>query len=231
MGVASETRFWARTLSMSRFEPDLERDLERQGAVVGVGGLHVDALLDAVDLLLDRRRHRRLDVGGGRAHEGRRDLDHRGHDLGVLGDRQARHRHERPAITVTMEITIATIGRLTKKRAMATSAFPGSVAGSAARRLRRRRPPASATHDRAVAHLLEALDDDLLAGLQALLDHPEAVHPRAHLDVAERHLVVGADHGHAVEVLQLGHGALRHEERARLQSRIEAGAAVLARAA
>src|SRR5512147_1990047 len=37
-----------------------------------------------------------------------------------------------PRITVTMEITIATIGRLTKKRAMAYFAFPASAAGSAA---------------------------------------------------------------------------------------------------
>mgnify|MGYP003694771275 CR=1 FL=1 len=69
--------------------PDLERDLERQRPVVGVGRLHVDAFFDAVDLLLERRRDRRLDVGGAGADEGRRDLDHRRHDLGILRDRQA----------------------------------------------------------------------------------------------------------------------------------------------
>ena len=56
---------------------DLERHLQRQRAVVGVGRLHVDALFDAVDLLLERRRDRRFDVGGARADERRGDLDHR----------------------------------------------------------------------------------------------------------------------------------------------------------
>src|SRR5262249_28783803 len=48
---------------------------------------------DAVDLLLERRRHRCFDVGGARADERRRHLDHRRYDVGILGDRQAAHRH------------------------------------------------------------------------------------------------------------------------------------------
>ena len=72
----------------------VERHLESHGAVVGVRGLHVDAVLDTVDLLLERRRHRGLDVGRAGADEGGGHLDHRRDDLGVLRDRQARHRHE-----------------------------------------------------------------------------------------------------------------------------------------
>src|SRR6185369_10379766 len=56
--------------------------------------LHVDALLDAVDLLLEGRRDGSLDVGGARADERRRDLHHRRDDFGVLRDRQPLHRHE-----------------------------------------------------------------------------------------------------------------------------------------
>src|SRR5512147_2585146 len=113
-----------------------------------------------------------------------------------------------PTRTVTMEITIATIGRLTKKRAMLLRLgrrLRSTLAGGGRRRGLR------AHHD-ALPHLLQALDHDLLARLQALLDHPEAVHARPDLDVAERHLVALAHHRHAVEVLQLGHRPLGHEE-------------------
>src|SRR5512143_2082416 len=90
-----------------------------------------------------------------------------------------------PTRTVTMEITIATIGRLTKKRAMLLRLgrrFRRALAGGGGRRGLR-------AHDHAVPHLLQALDHDLLARLQAFLDHPQAVDARADLHVAERHLV------------------------------------------
>src|SRR5512143_854495 len=117
-----------------------------------------------------------------------------------------------PTRTVTMEITIATIGRLTEKRAMLLhlGGRLRALGGGGGRRGLR-------AHDHAVPHLLQALDHDLLARLQALLDQPEAVHPRPHLDVAERHLVAFADHRDAVEVLQLDHGSLRDEESALLR--------------
>jgi hypothetical protein len=50
--------------------------------------------LDAVDLLLERGGHRRLDVGGAGADEGGRHLDHRRDDVGILGDRQPFHRDD-----------------------------------------------------------------------------------------------------------------------------------------
>src|SRR5512143_2736950 len=82
-----------------------------------------------------------------------------------------------PRITVTMEITIATIGRLTKKRAMLARLARGLrcalACGGGRRGLR--------AHHRALSHLLQALDHDLLAWLQAFLDHPAAVHARPHL--------------------------------------------------
>src|SRR5512139_1153931 len=70
-----------------------------------------------------------------------------------------------PTMTVMMEITIATIGRLTKKRAMLLRL---------GRRLGRALPGSGGhrglwAHHGAVAHLLKALDDDLLARLEAFL--------------------------------------------------------------
>jgi hypothetical protein len=68
---------------------ELEADRDREASVRGRVGRHVDHVLDAVDLLLDRRHHRRgHDLGAGAgilagdADQGRR-------DLGVLRDRQA----------------------------------------------------------------------------------------------------------------------------------------------
>src|SRR5512134_3530239 len=82
-----------------------------------------------------------------------------------------------PTRTVTMEITIATIGRLTKKRAMLLGLGRGLrhalAGGGGGHGLR--------AHDGAFPHLLQALHHDLLARLQAFVDQPEAVHPRPDL--------------------------------------------------
>ena len=123
-----------------------------------------------------------------------------------------------------IDITIATIGRLTKKRAMVYFASPAWRVLAAA-------PGAGAGLVRTVMpslHALQPFDDDLLARLEPLLDDPERVDARADLDVAERDLAVGADDGDAVQVLQLLHGALRHEERAGLGVEQQPRAAVLA---
>ena len=123
---------------------------------------------------------------------------------------------------MTIEITIATMGRLTKKLAMAyfasrarAAAGLGGGAGLAVTVI-------------AVLHALQALDDDLLAGLEAVLDHPERVHARADLHVAELDLAAAVDDGDAVETLQLLHRALRHEQRVRLVLEQKPRAAVLA---
>ena len=126
-----------------------------------------------------------------------------------------------------IEITIATIGRLTKKRAMVYFASP---AGPGRCRLARRWPaPASADDGHAVLDPLEPFDDDLFARLEPVLDDPERVDPRADLHVAKRDFVLVVDHRDAVQVLQFLHGALRHEERAALGVEQHARAPVLAR--
>ena len=110
-----------------------------------------------------------------------------------------------------IDSTIATIGRLTKKRAMAYFASPAATGCGG--RWRRHRLGA---HRHAVAQRLQSFGDDLLARLEALFDHPECVDARSDLDVAERDLAVAADDGDAVETLQFLHRALRHQQRARL---------------
>ena len=72
---------------------DLERHRQRVGAVGAAVGLHVEHVLDAVDLLLDRQRHG-IDHGlGGGAGIARRHLHRRRHHVGILRDRKAEQRH------------------------------------------------------------------------------------------------------------------------------------------
>ena len=68
----------------------VERDRQLLGAVVGVGGLHVEHVVHAVHLLFERRGHRLLDRDGVRARVGRDDDDLRRDDLGKLRQRQSR---------------------------------------------------------------------------------------------------------------------------------------------
>ena len=73
---------------------DTERDRDGELAVTGGLAAHIDHVLDAVDLLLQRRRDRLADHLGGCAGVARRHL-HRGrHDLRVLRDRQDHQRAE-----------------------------------------------------------------------------------------------------------------------------------------
>ena len=68
---------------------DLERHRQRIGAVGAAVGLHVEHVLDAVDLLLDRQRHG-IDHGlGAGAGIARRHLHRRRHHIGILRDRKA----------------------------------------------------------------------------------------------------------------------------------------------
>ncbi len=66
----------------------LERHVQQHAAVAGVERLHVDHVVHAVDLLLDRRGHRLLDHLRGRALVGGFDPDGRRRQLGILLDGQ-----------------------------------------------------------------------------------------------------------------------------------------------
>ena len=77
---------------MFRSVPSCESDRQRVGAVVGALRRHVEHVLDAVDLLLDRRGHgveHQLGVG---ARIAGRHLHRRRRDVGILGDRQHENR-------------------------------------------------------------------------------------------------------------------------------------------
>src|SRR5262245_30839358 len=116
-----------------------------------------------------------------------------------------------PSRTMMMEMTMATIGLRMKKLAMELSLGPlglGGGRGGSGRggglldlhHLGLHRDPGP--------YLLQALDHHLLAGLQARVDDPEVADALPGLDHAQVDLVVAAHHGHVVDALQLGHGAL-----------------------
>ena len=111
---------------------DVERDRQRHRAVVGVGRLHVEHVVDAVHLLLDRRRDRLLDGQRVRAGILRGDGDLRRHDRGELRDRQAVSATSPPS-TVMIAMTIATIGRRMKKRDMSVPSVGGRGFGDSRR--------------------------------------------------------------------------------------------------
>src|ERR671922_800115 len=121
-----------------------------------------------------------------------------------------------PTITMRMEMTIATMGRLMKNLAMRVaplrascvlvrrlalrggSGRGGSTLGGRGPRLHpcpcgfglhRRR-----LHHGTSSHVLEAGDDDPLAGLESLGDDPEGAHPWSDLDRTDLDRVVRPDH-------------------------------------
>ena len=73
---------------------DAEGDRDGELAVPGGLAAHVDHVLDAVDLLLERRRDCLADHLGGRAGVARGHLHRRRHDLRILRDRQDHQRAE-----------------------------------------------------------------------------------------------------------------------------------------
>src|SRR3954470_18126927 len=83
----------------------------------------------------------------------------------------------RPASTVTMAMTMATIGRLMKKRDM--NPKPGAPLLPLTRG--GRRLPRLRVHHAAVPHL-RTFDDDAVAGLKAGFNDPAAADPRTGLD-------------------------------------------------
>ena len=145
---------------------ELERGGQRIAAVVTARALHVDHLVDADDLRLDRLRDGSVDHGGVGAGIHRRDRDLGRHDIGILRNR---HRHigqragdrgddgddDREARTVDEnrgEHRSAPVGRWRKGCRAYRDARPQS---------------------------LNSLDDDLLASRQPLL-HNDAGSDRAH---------------------------------------------------
>src|SRR5438067_188299 len=105
-----------------------------------------------------------------------------------------------PRMMITMAITIANTGRSMKKRAMELE--PRFLLGT--ERLR------SYLHSRPDSQL--ALDDDFIAGLQALLHDPVIAYALPCLYRVRLHLVSGADGIDRLYILDLLHGTLRHQD-------------------
>src|SRR5438093_1288731 len=128
----------------------------------------------------------------------------------------------RPPMTVTMAMTIATMGRPMKNRDMAL--FPRGRWSRRRRGLRNR----LRVDDDARLDLLNSLDDDALSGAQTLLDDPETADAIPGLDRPDFDLVARTDDGDLVEALKLRHCALGNEDRALLDVRRRANLRVLA---
>src|SRR5689334_6132955 len=101
-----------------------------------------------------------------------------------------------PPRTVTMAITIATIGRSIKTREIIALQC---------------HEPRIDRHTR--PDLLRSFDHHALAGFQAIVDDPHLVDFLADLDGTNADLVVVADNSDLITALQLRHGALRHHQR------------------
>ena len=157
-GSAGCTRLLTLTVSMSGLVPTSNADGEVVAAVVAAGRLHVDHLVDADDLRLERLGDRGLDHRGGGAGIDRGDLHLRRHDVGELRHRDAQHRQRagerdqdrdddgepRPAMKTA---EIMRLGRRPVRcrpaAGPARAAGPGDTGGPAARAGCRRPPRVS----------------------------------------------------------------------------------------
>src|SRR5690349_8382554 len=103
-----------------------------------------------------------------------------------------------PTITVSTEMTIATMGRLMKKRDTLPSRLPSLAVDD--------------RHDCPVSDLQQPFDDDPFASLQTIRHDPVAPDAIADRHRPNRDLVVVADDSHLVTTLQLGDRALRNQK-------------------
>src|SRR5262245_12907073 len=106
-----------------------------------------------------------------------------------------------PTMTVSSEMTTATIGRLMKNLDTLAS--------------RVRRLAVDDLDDGTVSHLQQALDDDAFTGFQTRRHDPEIANALADHHLPDRDDVVAADDCDLMTALQLGHGALRNQHRFR----------------
>src|SRR4029077_15598973 len=120
-----------------------------------------------------------------------------------------------PTITMRMEMTIATMGRLMKKRAINPSALFGRWRGRG-RGLGflpvRLRLSQLWLHGHPALDLLETSRHNLFPFRDPLLDDPEAVDPLPDFHRTNLDGVLRLDHCHLIRALQFGHRPLRHQE-------------------
>src|SRR5690242_10118650 len=120
-----------------------------------------------------------------------------------------------PPNTVTMAITIATMGRSIKIREI--------ILSTALQRNQTR------THSDAGPDFLRAFNHDPFTGFQTVVDDPILVDLLADFNRTNTHFVVVANNGDLIAALQLRHGALWHHQRVVFRARDRADAAKLSR--
>src|SRR4029453_2601542 len=130
-----------------------------------------------------------------------------------------------PAIVVRIAMTIATIGRRTKRAP--TDLLPGFL-GRRRRRIRGGRGLLR-RDGHARLHALQPFHDDPVSGLEPLVDDVRASLGGAELDDLDRHLVVRSDDANLVASLQLADGPLGNENGALAGVHSNAHLGVLAR--
>src|SRR3954453_11264342 len=105
-------------------------------------------------------------------------------------------------------MTMATIGRLMKN-------FDISLTSAWGRQwqLRSRRRPWLRIHGDALLCFLDAFDDDAVTGLNTFLHDPLVIDPAPHFHRLDMNFVIRTNNCNLVAALELGHRALRHEQR------------------
>ena len=100
---------------MSRSVPSAKVTVSCRLPSAGRLAVHIEHVLDAVDLLLERRRDGIADDFGGSAGIAGGDDDRRRRDLRILSDRQGEIGRRRRSMMTKTDRTVAKIGRSTKK--------------------------------------------------------------------------------------------------------------------
>src|SRR5216683_7729346 len=121
-----------------------------------------------------------------------------------------------PTSTMTMEITIATMGRLMKNFDIGLF-----ILCLHAKRL--------GFHLRACTHLLNAFGDDSLARVQPFCNDPLGPNAVANRDRSNAHLFIVTHNRNLVAALELCHRALRNKQRTLLEPNDSANFAITAR--
>src|SRR5580692_2171954 len=120
-----------------------------------------------------------------------------------------------PTSTMTMEITMATIGRLMKNLDMVHPSL--SSRGWLTWRCLILGHIWLGVHTHAGAHPLHSFNYDSVVRVQPVRNDPSVVNPVAHGDRANVNFVVGADDSDLVAALQLRYCSLRQQHRPRLR--------------
>src|SRR5271169_3851609 len=114
-----------------------------------------------------------------------------------------------PTNTMTIEITMATMGRLMKNFDM------GHLSLSIRRSLALGHEWLG-IHAHTTAHSLNSFNHDSVSGLEPARDDPSVINPVGHSDRSNFNFVIGANDRDLVAPLQLRHGPLWNQQRPRL---------------